>query len=102
MRKPCADQLRNKEEGLPKSFVRKPGPTGGALIRTVVGFLRQFQIQLPIDSHILIAVSGGADSVGLAHLLVHYGRRVIDRSKIRLLHINHGWRADESDQDEDF
>jgi tRNA(Ile)-lysidine synthetase-like protein len=41
--------------------------------------------------------------MALAHLLVHYGRRVIpDRSQITLLHLNHGWRGEESDGDEAF
>jgi len=79
----------------------KPGAVGGKLIREVVTTLRGAQI-LPITSHILIAVSGGADSMALAKLLVRYGRRVREPSRIRLLHINHGWRGIESDADEAF
>jgi tRNA(Ile)-lysidine synthetase-like protein len=80
----------------------KAGPLGGRLIREVVAFLRSQNISLPLSSHILIATSGGSDSVGLAHLLVHYGRRIIDRSQISLVHVNHGWRGVESNRDEDF
>lgn len=80
----------------------KPGPVGGKLIRKIVGFFRQQNIQLPIASDILIATSGGSDSTALAHLLVHYGRRIVSRSSLRLIHINHGWRGSESDQDEAF
>lgn len=78
-----------------------PGQAGGTLIRHVIQALRRHgSIKLPLDSHILIAVSGGVDSMALAKLLVKYGRRVADFRKIRLLHINHGWRGVESDQDE--
>ena len=80
----------------------KPGKVGGRLIREVIAFLREYKIQLPIDSHILIGTSGGSDSIGLAHLIVHYGRRIISRDRITLLHINHGWRGAESEQDEKF
>jgi tRNA(Ile)-lysidine synthetase-like protein len=80
----------------------KPGPIGGRLIREVVQFLKSRGVRLPIDSHILIATSGGIDSIALAHLLVHFGRRVVPRERIRLLHINHGWRGKDSDGDEEF
>ncbi|MCM2321811.1 MAG: tRNA lysidine(34) synthetase TilS [Oligoflexia bacterium] len=84
----------------------KPGPVGGRLIREVIGLLRAEKMPLPlnagVDSHILIALSGGADSLALALLLAKYGRRVVDRKKIRLLHVNHGWRGKESDADEAF
>lgn len=80
----------------------KPGPIGGRLIRNVIAFLREQQISLPLGSHILIGVSGGADSVALAHLLIRYGRRVVDPRKVTLLHINHGWRGEASDQDARF
>jgi len=80
----------------------KPGQIGGTLIRHVVGLLRRNGIKLPITSDILIAVSAGSDSVGLAHLILHYGRRVVPREKVKLLHVNHGWRGEESDQDEAY
>src|SRR5271167_2083638 len=81
----------------------KPRETGGQLIREVVRSLRMQKFKLPlgdITSHILIAVSGGADSIALAHLLIQYGRRVVSRDAIRILHVNHGWRGAESDRDE--
>ena len=81
---------------------RKPGPTGGKLIRSVIALLREHQIQLPLTSDILIATSGGADSIALAHLIIHYGRRVGGVGNIRILHINHRWRGKTSDQDEAF
>jgi tRNA(Ile)-lysidine synthetase-like protein len=69
-----------------------PGDVGGRLIRDVIGFLRSQNVKLPITSHILIAVSGGPDSMALAHLLIKYGRRIAPKGVIRLLHVDHGWR----------
>ena len=80
----------------------KPGPVGGRLIRAVVGTLRGAGLLLPITSDILCAISGGADSMSLAHLLVRYGRRVVDHDRLKLLHVNHGWRGRESDADARF
>ena len=80
----------------------KPGDQGGRLMRRLVSFLRKQGIDLPIVSDILIATSGGSDSIALAHLLVHFGRRIVKRENIHLLHVNHHWRADESDADEAF
>jgi tRNA(Ile)-lysidine synthetase-like protein len=83
----------------------KSGPIGGKLIRDVLSFWREQTSQsqgLLITSHILIAVSGGADSMALAELIVKYGRKVADPRKIRILHINHRWRKEQSDQDEVF
>ncbi len=80
----------------------KPKDTGGKLIREVIGFCRSQGLKFPFNSHILIAASGGADSVALAHLLARYGRRVASPQNITLLHINHGWRGQESKEDERF
>ena len=47
-----------------------------------------------------LAVSGGADSVALAHLLIPWCReRGIEA---HILHVNHGWRGEASDGDEKF
>lgn len=70
----------------------KPGEVGGRLIRDVIGFLRTQHIELPITSHILIAVSSGPDSIALAHVLLKYGRRIAPKGAIKLLHVDHGWR----------
>lgn len=94
--------LKKDHKLLPTSPYPKPGPRGGRLIRQVIAFLRSQECVLPYSSHILIGVSGGIDSVGLAHLLIHYGRRIVPLKQITLIHINHRWRAEESDQDEDF
>ncbi len=91
------------------SQFKKPGSQGGALIRQAIKLLRGSGVQLPITSHILIATSGGSDSIALAHLLVHYGQRVTgsgagdpNRTPITLLHINHGWRGEDSEKDARF
>jgi tRNA(Ile)-lysidine synthase len=83
-------------------YYPRPGEVGGRLIRKVIAFLRERSIQLPISSHILIAVSGGADSLALAYLLVKYGRRIGVAKNISLVHVNHGWRGKESNGDELF
>ena len=80
----------------------KPSPMGGTLIREVIQFMRLKGMKPPIDSYILIAVSGGSDSVALAHLLTRYGRKICSKEAITLLHMNHGWRGEESDGDADF
>ncbi|MCL1887997.1 MAG: hypothetical protein FWF96_03905, partial [Kiritimatiellaeota bacterium] len=47
-----------------------------------------------------LAVSGGADSTALAHLLAPWcGANNI---AVHILHVNHGWRGAESDADEAF
>jgi len=79
-----------------KSAYPRPGDVGGRLIRDVIGFLKKQNIELPITSHILIAVSGGPDSMALAHLLLKYGRRIAPQGQIGLLHVNHGWREKSS------
>lgn len=52
---------------------------------------------LPPRSHVLCAVSGGADSVCLLHLLHHYPGIMLSCA-----HYNHRLRGEESDADEDF
>ncbi|MGE0615876.1 MAG: tRNA lysidine(34) synthetase TilS [Bacteriovoracia bacterium] len=78
----------------------KPKETGGRLIRQVISGLRVAEAPLPISSHILCAVSGGLDSIALAHLLAKYGRRV--GGQIAILHINHHWRGEQSNADARF
>src|SRR6185437_14954045 len=78
----------------------KPGPVGGRIIRQVIADLRKAGLDLPITSDILIAVSGGSDSMALAQLVLRYGRRISAPGKIGLLHVNHGWRGKASLKDE--
>ncbi len=86
----------------PSAPYPKPGPVGGRLIREVKRLLKETGVSTPICSDILIAVSGGSDSVALLHLLHKFGRRVARADQIHAVHVNHGWRGLESDEDEAF
>ena len=57
------------------------------------------QLIVPGD-RILVAVSGGPDSICLLHLL--YGLRKALNFEIGIVHINHGLRGEESDGEEEF
>lgn len=52
----------------------------------------------PKGSRVLCAVSGGADSVCLLHMLLHGGRELT----VLAAHYNHGLRGAEADRDEAF
>jgi tRNA(Ile)-lysidine synthetase-like protein len=83
----------------------RPQHMGGILIREAVRVwkaARPTSAPRQTTSQILCAVSGGPDSLALAHLLIHYGRNVAPRERISLLHVNHGWRGEESDADESY
>src|SRR5580698_6300045 len=53
---------------------------------------------LPQGCRVIVAVSGGADSVCLLHVL----RELAPASIAGVAHFNHKWRADASDEDERF
>lgn len=62
--------------------------------------LIDFFAKLPKNKlSLLIAVSGGADSVALLHLL-HRNRDVLGIESIAVAHVNHGLRGSDADQDE--
>ncbi len=71
-----------------------PGPSGGALIRQVIRTFKQEGVGLPLEGRVLIAVSGGVDSMVLAQLLGRYGRKIVAPGQITLLHLDHGWRPE--------
>jgi tRNA(Ile)-lysidine synthase len=50
---------------------------------------------------IAIACSGGSDSMALAHCLL-IGKHHFFPYEILIIHINHGWRGEESDADQAF
>lgn len=70
--------------------------------------------QWPVEgwgqTRLLVAVSGGADSVALLHALLRLSARPTDTTTtgkqdeqfIDVAHFNHGWRGEASDQDETF
>ena len=49
--------------------------------------------------HVLVGVSGGADSMALLHLLTHWPEQGLQVSAV---HIHHGLRGDTADRDEQF
>ena len=56
-----------------------------------------------LQTRILVAVSGGADSMALLHALQRISRRAEPTNAlIEVAHYNHGWRGAASDRDEAF
>ncbi len=72
----------------------KPSDIGGTLIRRVIAQFKEKEFALPLQHPVLIAVSGGVDSMVLAHLLATYGRRLLSPDQISLLHFDHQWRPE--------
>ncbi|HEX6506314.1 MAG TPA: tRNA lysidine(34) synthetase TilS, partial [Chloroflexota bacterium] len=60
------------------------------------------QLNLPLHSRVLIAVSGGPDSVALALAFHAVARESRSGWSLRLGHVNHGLRGDETAEDEAF
>ncbi|HHX37107.1 MAG TPA: tRNA(Ile)-lysidine synthetase, partial [Clostridiaceae bacterium] len=50
------------------------------------------------DKTLIIAVSGGADSVALFHILLN----ILPRNQLVVAHFNHRWREEDSMRDEAF
>lgn len=67
-----------------------------SITEKITGFWRSY---LPSDKTVLVAVSGGSDSVALVYLLKELSER-LSIKKLAIAHINHGLRGDESDGDE--
>lgn len=57
---------------------------------------------IPFRGRILVAVSGGPDSVALLDVLHNLAARPDHVWSLRIGHVNHGLRGPESDQDEQF
>ncbi len=66
---------------------------------TIRDTIARYQLLEPGD-HVLVAVSGGPDSVALLHWL--YTHRETLQIKLACAHFNHGFRDLESDEDEAF
>ena len=56
--------------------------------------------RMPADTPVLLAFSGGADSVALLHLLAQRSRE--DGFSLTLAHVNHGIRGEEAERDAAF
>ncbi len=68
------------------------------IITTVTDFFRSIQKK---NLSLLIAVSGGSDSVALVYILYQLSE-LLEFRRIALAHVNHGLRGEESDSDELF
>ena len=69
------------------------------LEQRVFDFIRQHRL-LPAGEKLLVAVSGGADSVCLLHILV--GLRAELKIKLHIAHLNHQLRSTESEADAEY
>jgi len=72
-----------------------------ALLARVGRTIRQ-DCRVDADDRVVVAVSGGSDSVGLAWLLAELAARDRGPAVVGLLHVNHQLRGAESDADEAF
>lgn len=78
---------------------RKMEVVQAGMIETVEATLKRYHM-LPRGSRVGVAVSGGADSVCLLHVLEELSGR--EGWRLEVLHLNHGLRGEESDGDERF
>ncbi len=62
-------------------------------------FLKAWPLQEWGDKPLLLAVSGGADSMALLELVTRYATNL---DLVKVIHCNHRLRGEESDDDEDF
>ncbi len=69
------------------------------LLNKFTSFIVQHQL-IQIDDHVLVAVSGGIDSVVLFHLLFQLKDQL--HLKLEILHINHCLRGEAADRDQQF
>ena len=71
------------------------GPTNWSAAHSKLHVLLRRRILLPKNSSVLIAVSGGQDSLCLARLLLDLRSRW--QWTLGLIHCDHGWRADSAE-----
>ena len=67
------------------------------ILNAIKTFLKKYKL-LNNNTHFLIGFSGGADSMLLLYLLKELQKEY--DFKISALHINHGWRGKESDNEQ--
>ncbi|MBC6309653.1 hypoxanthine phosphoribosyltransferase [Listeria sp. FSL L7-1582] len=63
----------------------------------VMAFITKHQLIKPSDQ-LLVAVSGGADSMALLHFLIQ--TRIVPKEAIVVAHVNHGLRAESVDEEQ--
>lgn len=80
----------------------RPKRAGGTLIRAIKKQIEPVESFVKQAQFVNVACSGGPDSVALLHILAKYGRNVMSRDKLRVLHVNHHLRGEESNHDERF
>jgi tRNA(Ile)-lysidine synthase len=69
-----------------------------SLEQRVLGFIREHQ--LASDGALVVAVSGGADSVCLLHILANLQKEL--KIKLHIAHLNHQLRGADSDADAEY
>ncbi|MBA7629736.1 tRNA(Ile)-lysidine synthase [subsurface metagenome] len=69
------------------------------LEQPVLGFIQEHQL-VPGGEKLVVAVSGGADSVCLLHILVKLQKEL--KLKLHIAHLNHQLRGAESEADADY
>ncbi len=72
-----------------------------ALPQQILATVRRRELFAP-DAHLVLAFSGGPDSVALARGLLDLNENADLRVRITLAHLNHGIRGAESDREEEF
>lgn len=75
---------------------------GSKLYDRIVSVIKKEGMESLIDRGLLVGLSGGADSVFLLCFLLEYKRRCNKAFPILAVHVNHGIRGEEADNDEAF
>ena len=70
---------------------------GGEMLEKTVNFLQKYSIK---NETVLAAVSGGVDSVVMLHILCTLKKEF--GLNLKVVHLNHNWRAEESKKDMEF
>ncbi len=82
-----------------RPFLHEKGPSFITMIERVKKTIERFGM-VERGDHILVAVSGGMDSVSLLHVLMALRERL--ELKLTVCHLNHSLRGEESLRDEEF